>query len=138
MLVAEAMTSHPVTLTPSATVKTAATTMRDKDIGDVLIVDRSGTLQGIVTDRDIATRVAAEGKRSTAKLKDICTPDPITIAPSAGLERAVEIMREHAVRRLPVCGEDRKPIGVVSLGDAAIRMDDRSVLADITRAPGNT
>src|SRR4051794_21758929 len=123
MLVAEAMTSHPVTLTPGATVKQAANTMRENDIGDVLIVDRKGQLQGIVTDRDIAVRVMADGKGGSAKLKDICTPTPVTISPSVGLEQAVELMRDNAIRRLPVVDEEGKPVGVVSLGDASLRMD---------------
>jgi CBS domain-containing protein len=137
MLVAEAMTSHPVTLTPSATAKTAAASMRENGIGDVLVCDRSGHVQGIVTDRDIATRVAAEGRRPTAKLKDICTTEPVTISASAGLEQAVQVMCENAIRRLPVVDKDDKVVGVISLGDAAMKLDDHSVLADISRAPAN-
>jgi CBS domain-containing protein len=137
MLVAEAMTSHPITLTPSATVKQAAAKMRENDIGDVLVVDRSGQLCGIVTDRDITLRVAGDGKRPTAKLEDICTSDPVAITGNEALERAVEMMCEHDVRRLPVIDGKGKLVGVVSLGDAAMKLDQGSILADISKAPPN-
>lgn len=112
--------------------------MRENDIGDVLVVDKSRQLCGIVTDRDIALRVAAEGKRGTAKLKDICTPDPMTIDATQGLDQAVDMMREHDIRRLPVIDGKGKLVGVVSLGDAAIKLDGNSVLAAISKAPPNT
>jgi CBS domain-containing protein len=137
MLVAEAMTDHPVHLGPSATAKRAADEMRKNDIGDVLVVDRSGNLCGIVTDRDIALRVAGGNKRPTAKLKDICTPDPLSIGATEGLESAVQMMRDNNVRRLPVMDGKGKTVGVVSLGDAAIRLDENSVLASISKAPPN-
>ena len=137
MLVAEAMTSNPVTLTPSSTVKQAATEMRENDIGDVLVVNRSGDVCGIVTDRDIALRVTGAGKGSTTKLKDICTPDPVSVSGNEALERAVDLMREHDVRRLPVMDSQGKLVGVVSLGDAAMRLDQNSALANISKAPPN-
>ncbi len=137
MLVAEAMNSNPVTLPPTATARQAAQAMRDNDIGDVLVVDRQGRLQGIVTDRDIAVRGVAEGKTS-AKLKDVSTPEPICIGPMEPLEDAAEVMRRNAIRRLPVVdGDDGKVMGVVSLGDLAIKLDDRSALAEISKAPPN-
>src|SRR5947208_2229880 len=106
MLVAEAMTSHPVTLPPSAPAKKAAAAMRDNGIGDVLVVKRGGELCGIVTDRDLTMRVVAEGRRMTAKLQDVCTPAPITISASEGLERAVETMEQNAIRRIPVTDDN--------------------------------
>jgi CBS domain-containing protein len=136
MLVAEAMTSHPVTLPPSATVADAAAAMRDSDIGDVLVVDGSGTLCGIVTDRDIAVRVAAEGRKSTTKLKTVLSEEVATVTTMDPLERAVEVMCERAVRRLPVVN-DGAVVGVISLGDLAHQLDRDSVLADISAAPPN-
>lgn len=137
MLVAEAMTSHPVTVPMSATAARAAAAMRDNDIGDVLVVDRSGRLQGIVTDRDIAVRLAAEGRKPTAKIKDACSTDVCTIGPMDGVDNAVEVMRSHALRRLPVVDDDGKPLGVLSLGDAAHYLDPNSALAAISHAPPN-
>jgi len=136
MLVAEAMTSHPVSLPPTATAKKAAAAMRDNDIGDVLVVEKNGQLRGIVTDRDLVVRVAAEGK-TTSKLADVCSGDMWTVGPMDGLEQAVETMREHAVRRLPVIDENEKVIGVISFGDVARHMDEKSAIARISQAQPN-
>ena len=137
MLVAEAMTTHPITLPPGAPAKRAAAAMRDNGIGDVLVVKRGGQLLGIVTDRDIAVRSVGEGRRMTTKLEEICTQEPVTITANEGLEQAVETMKQNKVRRVPVVDNDGKAIGVVSLGDAATRLDEDSALADISRAPAN-
>lgn len=136
MLVAEAMTSDPVTLPPTATAARAAAVMRDNDIGDVLVVDRGGALCGIVTDRDIVTRVAAEGRKPTTKLKAVLSEDVVTITSMDALERAVELMRERVVRRLPVVN-GAAVVGVVSLGDLAHQLDRDSALADISAAQPN-
>jgi CBS domain-containing protein len=137
MLVAEAMTTHPVTMTPTSSVKSAAQAMRDNDIGDVLVVDRAGDLCGIVTDRDIAMRMAAEGKKGTTRLSSVLSDNPITIAPMEPLETAEAMMRGNAVRRLPVVDERDGVIGVVSLGDLAHELDEHSCLAEISDAPPN-
>jgi CBS domain-containing protein len=137
MLVAEAMTPHPVTVTPSTTVAKAAAAMRDNDIGDVLVVDRAGHLEGILTDRDIAVRLAADGRKAGAKVKDAYSTDLCTVTVMDGLDAAVELMRSNAMRRLPVVDNDGKPIGIVSLGDAARHLDRQSALAAISQAPPN-
>jgi CBS domain-containing protein len=132
----EVMTPDPFTLPSSSSVFEAAKVMRDSNIGDVLVVD-GGKLAGIVTDRDITVRVVAEGKdpKSTA-IKEICTGDVVGVAPNDSVERAVRMMREKALRRLPVV-EDGRPIGVVSIGDLALERDPESALADISAAPPN-
>jgi CBS domain-containing protein len=58
------------------------------------------------------------------------------VSPDDPVRRAVELMREHAVRRLPVC-QDGRPVGIISLGDLAVEQDPRSALADISAAPAN-
>jgi CBS domain-containing protein len=110
--------------------------MRDEDVGAVLDVDRN-QLRGIVTDRDIAVRVVAEGKDPQAMTLDaMCTGDVITIAPDDSVDDALRVMSEHAVRRVPVV-ENGKPVGIVSIGDLAVDRDRESVLADISAAPPN-
>jgi CBS domain-containing protein len=130
------MTPNPRTLPSTATVADAARTMRDEDVGAVLDVDRN-QLRGIVTDRDIAVRVVAEGKDPQAMTLDaMCTGDVITIAPDDSVDDALRVMSEHAVRRVPVV-ENGKPVGIVSIGDLAVDRDRESVLADISAAPPN-
>lgn len=110
----------------------AARAMRELNIGDVVVTDR-GKVHGIVTDRDLVLRVMAEGKDPTVKLGDVCSDIPITLAPHDLVSNAVELMRSRSVRRLPVV-ENGRPVGIVTIGDLAIRKDPDSALADISRA----
>lgn len=131
----EVMTPDPKTLPKTATVKEAAELMRDDDIGDVIIVNAHKKLYGILTDRDIAVRVVPTGEDpGSVTLEDVATKDVASLGPEATVEEAVALMRDRAIRRLPIC-EDGKPVGVVSLGDLAIERDPQSALADISAAP---
>lgn len=132
----EVMTQSPRTVAHQDTVRVAAEAMRDEDIGNVIVCD-SGEVCGIVTDRDIAVRVVATGKDpSKTVVGDICSKDLTTISPDDSVDDAVRLMRDNALRRLPVV-ERGKPVGVVSIGDLAIDLDSHSALADISAAPGN-
>jgi CBS domain-containing protein len=131
----EAMTTTPISLPASSTVADAAQQMRDHDIGDVLIVE-GGRLAGIVTDRDLVVRALAEGRDMMSKLGDIVSSEVVCITPSDTADDAIRVMRERALRRVPVV-EDGRPIGIVSLGDLAGERDPRSVLGEISTAPPN-
>jgi CBS domain-containing protein len=116
----------------------AARAMRERDLGDVIVVDDKDALCGIVTDRDIVVRAVADDRDpSQVRLGDICSRDLTTIDASAPVKDAVKLMRERALRRLPVV-ESGRPVGIVSLGDLAIERDPESTLADISAAPSNT
>jgi CBS domain-containing protein len=132
--VKEVMTAGPITLDQDASLAEAARVMRDRGIGDVIVVEGDDAA-GIVTDRDIVIRGVAEGADpNTTRLGQVVSGDLTSVAPDDPVERAIELMREKAVRRLPVL-EGGKPVGVVSLGDLAIQQDEGSVLADISVAP---
>jgi CBS domain-containing protein len=134
--VAELMVARPVTVGPDESVVTAAQRMRDADIGNVVVTDGE-RVQGILTDRDIVVRaVAGGGDLSRTRASSLCSSDLCTIRPQESVTRAVELMREHSVRRLPVVA-DGAVVGVLSLGDLAIERDERSVLADISAATPN-
>jgi CBS domain-containing protein len=131
------MTEQPVVLGAQSLLTDAAGAMRDSDIGDVIVVE-GGSVYGIVTDRDIVVRGIATGKDpSTTRLDEICSKELATVSPDTGVDDAVRIMREKAIRRLPVI-EGGKPVGVVSIGDLAVERDPTSALADISEAPANT
>ncbi|MEX2204431.1 MAG: CBS domain-containing protein [Actinomycetota bacterium] len=135
--VREVMSATPETVTPETTLADAAKVMQRADIGDVLIVDGTGQLRGIVTDRDIAIRAVAEGHDpNTTTVGEIMTPAVETISPSATVREAIETMRRHDIRRLPVV-EGGNPVGIVSLGDLAMSPGSQSVLADLSTAPPN-
>ena len=134
--VQDVMTPDPITLPLSASLIDAAKMMRDVGIGDVVVVDGDEVL-GIVTDRDIVVRGIADGcdAQSTA-LIDICSRELTTVSPDDQVGTAVRLMRENAIRRLPVVARGR-PVGIVTLGDLALEQDRGSALADVSAAPPN-
>ncbi len=133
----EVMTKGVQCVAESASVRDVALLMRDRDIGDVLVCDKAGKLCGIITDRDIAVRVIAEGKDpDDVTVGDVCSPQVVTLAPNATDEDAIRIMRDKAIRRVPVVDGD-KPIGIVSIGDLAVSNDPKSALASISSASPN-
>ncbi len=133
----DVMTTNPQTLPESTIVREAAETMRANDIGDVIVNDDNGQLTGILTDRDIIVRVVAEGRDPrTTRIGDIASRELTAVSPDDPLDRAVQLMRERAIRRLPVV-EQGKPVGIVSIGDLALYRDPDSALADISAAPPN-
>lgn len=132
----EVMTPSPRTLDIRATVQEAARTMLDDDIGDVIICD-GGTICGIVTDRDITVRAVAQGRDpAMTSVGDICSAEVATLSPDDSVDDAVRLIRDKAVRRVPVV-EGGKPVGIVSIGDLAIDLDSRSALAEVSAAPPN-
>jgi CBS domain-containing protein len=135
--VAAVMTEQLEVLASDSPVRDAARVMRDAGIGDVIVIE-DGSVCGIVTDRDIVVRGIASGKDpATTRLEEICSKDVTTVSSDTPVEEAVRLMRDRAVRRLPVVDGDR-PVGVVSLGDLAVERDPSSALADISEAPPNT
>ena len=131
------MTRNPVNVRTTATLANAAQLMRDREIGDVLVVREDGSLCGLVTDRDLVVKGLAEGlDASSATIEEICSHNPVTLSSDQTVKDAVKLMREHDIRRLPVVdGGDL--VGIVSLGDLAIEKDPGSALADISQAPPN-
>lgn len=134
--VKDVMTPDPVTVPTTAFAWDAARLMKEQDIGDVIVVD-DGHIAGIVTDRDLVTRVIGEGlDPSRTPVREICSRELVTVAPDDAPEQAIELMRTRALRRIPVT-EDGQPVGIVSIGDLAVDRDPESALADISAAPAN-
>ncbi|MHA5047244.1 CBS domain-containing protein [Streptomyces sp. SD15] len=131
--VREVMTPGVVAVRPDASLVEAAQLMRAQDIGDVLVAGDHQVI-GVLTDRDITVRAVADGADPlTVSAHAVCTPNPVVVGPDDAVSEAVRLMREHAVRRLPVV-DDGHPVGMVSLGDLAVSQDPGSALADISRA----
>jgi CBS domain-containing protein len=132
----DVMTLHLTTLPMSASVLDAARAMREANIGDVLVID-NGNLRGIVTDRDLVVRALAAGREpARTTLADICSQELSTVAPTDSIDHAVQLMRQKALRRLPVV-ENGHPVGIVSLGDLAQNRIPESALGGISSAPPN-
>lgn len=133
--VREVMTRSPVCLSPQTTLTEASHAMAEQGIGDVLVLD--GDLRGVVTDRDIVVRALANNRDpASTTLAEILSGDVVAVAPDDPVSRAVQLMRERAIRRLPVCEGDQ-PVGIVSIGDLAVEQDPSSALADISAAAPN-
>src|SRR5262245_27449079 len=132
----DVMTPHPVTLSVTSTLVDAAIAMRDFDVGAVIVLD-NGEVCGIATDRDLVVRAIANGSYpATAMLGEFCSRELTTVSPSDTVDKAVRLMREKAIRRLPVV-EHGHPVGIVSLDDLASAQEQHSPLADISAAPPN-
>ncbi|GAA1784215.1 CBS domain-containing protein [Streptomonospora arabica] len=131
------MTQPPYTVSPQTTLYEIAVIMRDKDIGDVVVTEDDSAL-GVLTDRDIVVRCVADGADcGTATAGGALSGRLSVVGPDDSIDEAVRIMRESAVRRLPVIDADRV-VGVVSLGDLAVERDPSSVLASISGSRANT
>ena len=116
--VQEAMTSNPTAITPDTTASEAAKLMKTEDVGALPVVE-DGRLTCVITDRDLAIRALAEGRDGQTAVREIASPDVVTIDPQQSLEEAARLMAEHQVRRLPVVEEDGKLVGMLAQADLA-------------------
>ena len=123
--ITELMTKNPCTIDADKTVAYAAKMMRDEDVGIAPIVE-GDRLVGVLTDRDIAVRVVAEGRDpEQVKVTEVASRDLVTLDPQQDLDEAIRLMARHQVRRLPVVEEDGRLVGVVAQADVARTADER-------------
>jgi CBS domain-containing protein len=121
--VRELMTERPTTCDTSAPVVDAAKLMAKEDIGPIPVVE-SDRLVGLVTDRDIAIRVVAEGRDpQSTTVGEIASKDLVTVSPDDDLEQALTLMARRQVRRLPVV-EGERVVGIVAQADVARHLDE--------------
>ena len=124
-IVRDAMTEDPRSIGASASVVEAARLMREGHIGS-LPVTEDERLVGMITDRDITTRVVAESAApETTSVGDVYSRDLISVEPDHDLDEALELMARHQVRRLPVV-ENGRLVGVVAQADIALKDNERT------------
>jgi CBS domain-containing protein len=133
--VSEYMTPNPTVIEVTDTLRSVAETMATQDLGS-LVVAENGAVVGIVTDRDLVVRGVAAGVGLDAPVGQLITDSLVSVGPDDGVAEVVQIMRDNAVRRVPVIDGDRA-VGVVTIGDLAVALDADSALADISAAPPN-
>ena len=122
--VRDAMTEDPRSIGASASVVDAARLMREEHIGSLPVTDDE-QLVGMVTDRDITTRVVAESADpKTTSVGDVYSRDLISVEPDKDLDDALRLMARHQVRRLPVV-ENGRLVGIVAQADIALRDDEK-------------
>jgi CBS domain-containing protein len=132
----DVMTEDLVFCTPGDTVSEVAKMMKREDIGPVLIVDseRSKTLVGIVTDRDLAIKVVGEGRDpKNTKVEDVMTRKLVTCHADDNVENAMKAMAQYQLRRIPVVDENMKLVGIISQADVATRVDEPERTAEVVR-----
>jgi CBS domain-containing protein len=119
MSVATVMTENPA-CTPNSSLTEVARLMVENDCGEIPVVEdmMSRKLAGVITDRDIATRVVAAGRNSAdAKASDCMTTPAIAVTADTSLEDCCEVMESAKIRRVPVIDDKGGVIGIVSLAD---------------------
>jgi len=115
------MTANPQVITPDDSITRAAEIMRDSDVGVVPVVEDQGSMRlaGLVTDRDIAVRVVAEGRNSgEMRAREVMSSGISTVGPDDGLDRVMDLMKREQVRRVPVC-EGERLVGIIAQADVA-------------------
>jgi CBS domain-containing protein len=127
----EIMTAGVVTAPPEARAVSVARQMRDNRVGSVVVVDPAGAPVAMVTDRDLAVRVFAEGVDPESPVGEHASRPLICGEPEMELDEAAALMVQHRVRRLPVLdGADL--VGIVTLDDIAVRTGNLEVAQRMT------
>ncbi len=114
------MTANPRCVTTADSITRAAEIMRDTDVGIVPVVEDSGSMRlaGVVTDRDIAIRIVAEGRGNDVNVREVMSSGLATVRPDDDLDRVTELMKSEQVRRIPVVDGDRL-VGIIAQADVA-------------------
>lgn len=123
----EIMTKNPEFCLPSDTVFKAAQLMRSEDIGPIPIVaDKDGKkLTGIVTDRDLTIKVIAEARDpNTTRLEDVMSDNVITCKENDDVDKALKLMEDNQVRRIPVVDKYDQLLGIIAQADVATRLGE--------------
>jgi CBS domain-containing protein len=121
---ATVMTPDPKRVTTQDSVQEAAWIMRDLDCGSVPVVDEADRVVGILTDRDIVLRVVCEGFRGEdVKAEDVMSSNVSTAKREEPVERALRIMKQQQVRRVPIVDSDGRLVGIVAVADLAQQME---------------
>jgi CBS domain-containing protein len=128
------MTSEPVCCLPQDTVEQVAQMMKREDIGAVPVVASRDNHQliGIVTDRDLTMKVIAEGRDSRqTRAEAVMTPDPYVCRANDALQKAIDMMTEQQVRRIPIVDDSGRIVGIIAQADIAIRTENPEQTAEV-------
>lgn len=132
----DVMTKDPVVALPEDTVASVAQLMKERDIGPVPIVEDkvSKKLLGIVTDRDLAIKVVAEGlDPRTTPVRDVMTKDVVTCNEQDEIENTLQAMSKHQLRRILVVDKDDSLVGIIAQADVATRMNEPETTGEVVK-----
>jgi CBS domain-containing protein len=134
MKCSEIMTKDPSCCLPTDTVFEAAQIMKSEDVGPIPIISdkQMKKLKGIVTDRDLALKVVAEGldpKNTT--VEEVMTTGVATCSPDDNAHEVLELMEQHQVRRIPIVDDNDRLVGIISQADIATRLEEPKKTAEV-------
>lgn len=131
MQLREIMTAGVVTAAAEESAVSVARQMRDRRVGSVVVVDPAGSPAAMITDRDLAVRVLAEGADPASAVGEHASRPLVCGEPEMELDEAAALMVRHRVRRLPVLDAGRL-VGIVTLDDIAVRTGNLEVAQRMT------
>ena len=129
-------TNNPLCCLPEDLVTKAAGLMKSENIGSIPVVEDEQTrkLVGIVTDRDLTLKIVAEGlDAKSTKVEAVMTRKVVTCRAEDGLQKALDAMSEHQLRRIPVVDGDNKIVGIIAQADVATRVDQPQKTAEMVK-----
>ena len=131
MKVNEIITHDPEVIRPETALIEAAQKMKSMDIGMLPVCD-GDRLVGVITDRDITVRGVAQGyDPKTARVQEVMTPEVIYCFDDENVKDVAKKMEEKQVRRLPVLNREKRLVGIVSLGDLAVRTGKEKLAGEV-------
>lgn len=118
----EIMTENPACCTPQTSVREAAQMMAEHDCGCLPVVDdlQARHIQGIVTDRDLALRVVAQGRDASGPVRDVMSASPACCGADSDIREVEQIMAARQVRRVPVIDDQGCCVGIIAQADLAL------------------
>ena len=132
----EVMTKDPVCCLPNDSVAKAAELMKSENIGSIPVIEneQARKLIGIVTDRDLALKIVSEGRDAkSTNVETVMTRKIVTCLADDDLQKALDAMAEHQLRRIPVVNNDHKIVGIIAQADVATRVDQPEKTAEMVK-----
>lgn len=132
----EVMTKNPVCCLPDDLVEKVAQMMSRENIGSIPVIENGQTrkLVGIVTDRDLAIKIVAEGcDPKSTKVETVMTRKVVTCHSEDGLQKTLDAMAEHQLRRIPVVDSDNRILGIIAQADVATRVNQPEKTAEMLK-----
>jgi CBS domain-containing protein len=132
----EVMTKNPICCLPDDVVADAAKLMKSGNIGSILVIENRQTqnVVGIVTDRDLALKIVAEGcDAKSTKVEAVMTRKVVTCHAEDDIQKALDAMSEHQLRRIPVVDNDNRILGIIAQADVATRVNQPEKTASLVK-----
>ena len=137
----EVMTKTPVCCLQNDTVLKAAELMKSENVGSIPVIENEQTqkLIGIVTDRDLTLKIVAEGRDAKfTKVDEVMTHKVVTCRAEDDLQKALDAMAEHQLRRIPIVDNNYKVVGIIAQADVATRVDQPEKTAEMVKEISQT